>query len=123
MKITIHFNGMEASTPLEQHANDKLLKIEDVLGLPEGTTPFDVTVWLRAHKTHPHHQVELHVTTPQFKLDSHDEGTDMYVMLDNAIDKMVKLITKAKAKQQEKNQKPDTEKKDFTGNDDKYTLS
>ena len=47
----------------------------------------------------------------------------MYVSIDNTIDKMVKLVTKQKKINLDKQRKAQTEKKSFIESEDKYTLS
>jgi ribosomal subunit interface protein len=121
MDRKISFHNMPHSDPMERHANEKLNKIEDMLRYPEDTTPFFVEVWLKANKQHPHHRAEIHLKTPNLDLNAHDEGTDMYVSLDNSIDKIVSLIKKEKEKREDKEQKPETEKGEFAS--DKYPLS
>lgn len=120
MKIKITFHNMEHSKPLEAHAKNKLERIHELLLSDDHHPPFYINLWLKANKLHPHHAVELNLKTSQLDLQAHDEGTDMYEVLDKAIDKMATLIRKAKSKQKDKNQKSDTEKKDFA--EDKYNL-
>ena len=117
-KITFH--NMDHSDPMEQHAHDKLAKIEDLLAGNEWETPKFIELWLEAHRKHPHNKVELHLKTPQFDLHAHSEETDIYFAIDETVDKMVKLLKKEKQKLKDKNQKVQTNKKDF--GDDKYTL-
>lgn len=123
LKKKIEFHNMDHSSPLEDHASQKLSKIEDLLSKEQYGTPQHIDLWLKSNKLHPHHSVEIHLKTPQFDLNAHDEGTDMYVVLDNAIDKMVRLLKKHKEKSVDKNHKAKTDKKDFIDKDDKYTLS
>ena len=111
---------MDHSVPLEEHTNLKLDKISEILDFNKNVSPFYVEIWLNAHKQHPHHSVELHLKAPMFDLNTKDEGTDMYVTVDSAIDKMITLIKKEKSKHKDKKQKTETNKKEFT--DDKYTL-
>ncbi len=110
---------MPHSDPLEQHASQKLDKIKDFLK-DETATPFFVELFLKANKQHPHHRAELHLKTPKYDLNAHDEGADMYISIDNAIDKVVKLLKKEKVKQKDKDQKVETEKSKFIS--DKYKL-
>jgi len=84
-------------------------------------TPLFLEVWLEAHKTHAYNRAELHLKTPNFDLDTHDESTDVYVALDNAIDKMVALVKKEQERVRDKDRKAGTEKDEFSS--DKYTLS
>ena len=120
MKRQITFHNMSHSEPMEAHANEKLNKLEEFLKDPEFTTPMNIQLWLKANPQHPHHAVELLLKTPQLSLEAHDEGTDMYVTIDNTIDKMVKLLVKEKKKNIDKRQKVETEKTAFA--DDKYSL-
>ena len=112
MKKIIKFKNMESSKPLEEHALLKLNKITEILNKEKYLTPFVQELWLKANKLHPHHSVELNIRTPKFDLKAHDEGTDMYIVLDNTIDKMIKLIIKEKEKLQDKTQKKETAKKE-----------
>lgn len=114
---------MDHSSPLEEHAHQKLIKVEDLLTGKESLTPHFIEVWFKAHKRHPHHAVELHLKTPQFDLHAHDEGADMYVALDNTIDKMVKQLHDRKTRVKDKEHKSENEKRKFEDEDDKYTLS
>lgn len=122
MKRQITFINMPSSEPMTKHANEKLTKIEEFLKEPNSkfTTPMNADLKLTANKLHPHHEVTLNLKTPQFSLAAHDEGTDMYVVIDNTIDKMVKLLIKEKKKMLTKRKNADTEKKEFL--DDKYSL-
>jgi ribosomal subunit interface protein len=120
MNKNISFKNMDHSQPLESHAMQKLQKIEEFFDSAEKMDPLKVELHLKANKKHPHHSVELHLKTPSFDLNSHDEGTDMYVVIDNTVDKMVKLLKKEKAKKKDKIQKVDNEKKTFSS--DKYKL-
>ena len=121
MKRTITFRNMDHSDPLEQHAHQKLDKIEELLRQEQFETPFFIELCLTSNKPHPHHKAELRLRTANLRLEAHDEGPEMYVMLDNAVDKMVILIKKEKEKLRDKEQKQGNDKKDFI--DDKYTLS
>ena len=122
MKKKIEFHGMESSQVLEAHANEKLEKVINLVKKNEEKepSPLIVELWLKAQKLHPNHRAELHVKTPRFDLHAHDDGTDLYVVLDNTIDKMVKLLKKAKSKAKTKEKHPKNEKLDFES--DKYTL-
>lgn len=114
---------MDHSDPIEKHTREKLEKLHELLKRDDQKPPFFVEFWLKANKLHPHHATELHLKTSLFDLHAHDEGTDMYVTIDNTIDKMVTLVLKEKSKLKDKNHKPKTEKRGFTEDDDKFTLS
>lgn len=114
MKKKISFHNMPHSNPLEEHTNQKLDKIQSFVD--DSIRPFLVEVWLKANKSHPHHSVEIHLKTPSFDLHSHEEGTDMYVAVDIAIDKIVALLIKEKKKLLDKSHKVLSEKRKFFGN-------
>ena len=114
MNIKISFHNMPHSEPLEAHTKEKIDKIFEVLKRATETTPFNVEVWLKAHKTHPHHVAEMHLKTKNFDLMAHDEGPDMYVAVDNTVDKMVRLIKKEKERMSDRHHKIENEKKSFT---------
>ena len=118
MKKKITFHNMPHSDPLGEHATQKLEKINDFLKSSEQLTPFHVELWLKANKQHPHHAVELHLKTPDLDLNAHDQGADMYVAIDNTIDKMVSLIKKQVSKKRDKYRKVETEKKKFCSTSD-----
>lgn len=111
---------MDHSVPLERYVNQRLDKITELLKKDKDSTPFFQEVWLKANQQHPHHDAELHVRTPQFDLNTHDEDTEMYVAIDKTVEKMISLIKKEKEKTREKNRKIETEKSDFSS--DKYKL-
>ena len=73
--------------------------------------------------THKNSTVEIHLKTPQVDLNAHDEGNDLYVVLDNVIDKVISLLKKHKEKNIDKQRKAKNEKRAFIEDDDKYTLS
>jgi ribosomal subunit interface protein len=105
---------MPHSDPLEQHAREKIAKIEDILKTQANASPFNVELWLKSNKLHPHHAAELHIKTPIFNLHTHEEGADMYIVVDTTIDKMITLIKKEKERLMDKIQKPETDKKNFS---------
>ncbi|MFH1644152.1 MAG: HPF/RaiA family ribosome-associated protein [bacterium] len=120
MNRKITFQNMDHSIPIEQHVNARLDKISELLKNVDNITPYFQEIFLKANKQHPHHRAELNVKTPLFDLHTHDENPKMYVAIDNAIDKMIGLIKKEKAKIRDKNKKVENEKAEFAS--DKYTL-
>lgn len=120
MQVKISFHNMPHSKPLEQHAKQKLEKVNELLNPIKNMSPFFIELWLKANKLHPHHSAELHLKTPNCNLHSHNEGADMYAVIDNTIDKMISLVKKEKTKLKDKKTKPETDKTDFSN--DKYNL-
>jgi len=121
MKKTFAFQNMPHSEPLEQHALQKLVKLEELLKREKNATPMHIEVFLKSGKPHPHHRVELILKTPNLSLNSHEEHPDMYIALDNAVDKMVSLVKKSKERSRDKERKAGNAKEAFST--DKYTLS
>ncbi len=104
---------MPHSPVIEEHALQKLDKFLTLLKAEGNQTPLYAELWLKANKQHPHHAVELHLKTPSHDLHSHNEGPDMYLVIDATIDKMTTLIKKEKERQRDKFRKADTEKGQF----------
>lgn len=104
---------MPHSDLLEAHTHEKMEKIYEVLKDEVEKTPFNIEVWLKAHKVHPHHVAEMHLKTKNYDLMAHDEGPDLYVAMDNTIDKMIKLIKKEKDKMNDRHHKVANEKNNF----------
>ncbi len=113
MEKKITFQGIEHSSPLEEHVHKKLDKVEELLKSDSAKGPFFATLTFKAGLQHPHHYIELHVKTSHFDLHTHDEGVDMYVLVESVIDKMVHRIRKEKGKLKDKHQKIETEKTIF----------
>lgn len=120
MERKITFENMDHSDPIKNHVNEKLNKIEEILRDSGWRTPMIMEIRLKANKQHEHDKVELNLKTPRFNLNSHDENADMYVAIDNAIDKMIKLLKKEKTKRIDEEKKTETEKSTFA--DDKYRI-
>ncbi len=113
MNLKITFHNMPHSDPLESHAHEKFTKLAELLTNIEDRHPVNAELWLKANKQHDHHAVELHVKAAGFDLNAHDEGPDMYIALDNTMDKMLKQIKKEKERLRDKMHKPNTEKRNF----------
>jgi ribosomal subunit interface protein len=111
--IKVAFHNMEHSDPMESHVTQKLQKVSDLLKNEENLNPLFAEFWLKANKQHPHHEADFHLKTPRFDLHSHDSGPDMYIVIDNAIDKMVAQLKKEKEISRDKYRKAGTEKKKF----------
>jgi putative sigma-54 modulation protein len=118
MKKVISFKNMDHSEPLELHANDKLNKIQNYLKGFKNTSPLNIDLHLKSNKQHPHHEVELNLKTPLFDLNAHDSSPDMYVAVDNVVDKIITQLKKEKEKLLDKRKKVETEKNKFAS--DKY---
>ena len=114
MNVKISFHNMPHSEPMELHAREKLQKLLEFVKDQKNMMPLSVEMWLKANKLHPHHAVELNLKSRALSLQAHDEGADMYVAIDAAIDKMITQMIREKERMIEKSHKPDTEKRKFT---------
>lgn len=105
---------MPHSNALEAHVRDKMEKIKTLFKHSRVDHALFAELFLNAQTAHTtHHTVELRIKTNQFNLTTHDEGTDMYVVCDRTIDKMVAMIKKEKAKAGDKKHRVQTEKTAF----------
>lgn len=111
--VKIAFQNMDHSEPLDAHTRAKLQKISEMLSKEQNIMPLFAEFWLKANKQHPHHSAEFHLRTPRFDLHSHDEGPDLYIVVDNTIDKMVAQLKKEKERFRDNHRKPDSDKSKF----------
>lgn len=111
IRIKITFHNMPHSNSIEEHAQLKLSKTLELLKSEGTQTPLYAELWLKANKQHPHHAAELHLKTPHLDLHAHDEGTDMYMVIDAAIEKMLTLVKKEKERRRDKIRKPEIDKR------------
>lgn len=104
---------MDHSLPMEEHTVAKLEKVSDLLKNEENILPLFAEFWLKANKQHPHHSAEFHLKTPRFDLHAHSSGSDMYIVIDETIDKMVAQLKKEKERFRESFRKGDSSKHNF----------
>lgn len=113
MNIKISFHNMPHSDALENHARERMAKIETLFKHSAHEQPISLELFLNANSAHTHHNVELKLNAGQYHLASHDESDDMYLATDKAIDRMVALVKKEKAKNGDKKHRVQTEKTAF----------
>lgn len=106
MQKRIAYRGMESSPVLEEFANKHLEKIEKLL--ENERTPIVIDLVMDASVVHAHHKVELRVSTPNYDLFAHHEGTELYQEIDRVTDKMIKEIRRAKERLLDEAKKKDT---------------
>ena len=111
--VKISFHNIDHSDPMEAHTRQKMEKVSEFLKNEENLTPLIAEFWIKASKQHPHHEAEFNLKTPRFDLHTHEAGPDMYIVIDNTIDKMVALLKKEKEMHRDRVRKADTEKKKF----------
>ncbi|MBL4587769.1 ribosome-associated translation inhibitor RaiA [Candidatus Babeliales bacterium] len=114
MKRKISFIGMPHSDALEAHSNQKLDRLTSMIKHDEeNEDAYSLEFHLKSQEKHSHHRADLHVKIPQMSLHTHDEHPEMYIAVDNTIDKMVSLYRKEKDKLKDKQRKVETDKSKF----------
>lgn len=102
---------MDHSEALENHAHKKLIKLEEFCA--DDAMPLHAEIWLKAESSHPHHKTDLSVKVNKHEFHTSSESRDLYVALDEAIDKMVTVLKKSKDIQISKDRCVQTEKRTF----------
>ncbi len=105
MNRRIAYRNMESTPALEDFINKGLEKIERLLATEK--TPQGLDFVLTSEHSGVIYKVELNVSTPEYKLHAHNEGTDMHQQIDKSIETMLEEIRKAKEKNDDYRQKPD----------------
>lgn len=114
MKRTISFIGMPHSDALEAHSNQKLDKLSSLIKHDqENEDAYSLDLHLKSQEAHTHHRADIHLKTPDMKLHAHDEGPEMYVAVDNVVDRIIALYKKEKGKVRDRHRNADTDKKKF----------
>lgn len=103
---------MDHSDALEDHAQKKLIKLEEFCG--DHAMPLYAEMWLKAESSHPHHKTDLSVKINKHEFHTSSESRDLYVALDEAVDKMVTVLKKSKDIEMSKNRCAQSEKRAFT---------
>ena len=112
MKTKINFHNMDHSENLESHTLKKLQKLEEFC--TDAALPLYAEVWLKAENTRPHHKADVNVKVNKLDLHTSSESRDLYVAIDEAIDKMVTVLKKTKAIEQDKHRSTESDKRNFS---------
>ena len=98
MHKRITFRHMDHSSPIEDHVNKRLQKIEQFL--ENEPTPICIDLVMEPSKTREHSRVELRIKTPNYDKVMHREfqGDKFYEVLDYVIDTMYKELLEEKRK-------------------------
>jgi len=96
MNIQITFQNCDTSEIMEKHIHEQLAKI--VRFLEKESTPIYIDVIIQPARTHAHHQVQVLLKSPNYDLVTHDEGPEIYQVLDTVIDTMYARLRKEKDK-------------------------
>lgn len=105
MKRRVVFKNMQHSEVIENFAQQKLEKVEKLLSSER--TPISINLVIEGHNVHAYNKIELIISTADFKLIAHHEGSDIYNEINTVIDKMVEEIRSAKEKKAEEKKKKD----------------
>ncbi len=111
LKKQYTFLHMSHSDGLESHANEKLEKLEKLLGDQE--LPQNLEVRFKSNPHGASNEVELKLSTKHFKNCFVATGADVYEALDEAIEKTTSWVKKEKDKLKTKHRKVKTAKSDF----------
>lgn len=106
---------MPHSDALDAHARERIEKITHFFKPEElEHQPLAIELFLNAESAHKrHHHAEIHIKHALLHSTTTAEGNDMYIVIDNVVDKLISMIKKEKAKQQDKMHKVKTEKQQF----------
>lgn len=96
MQKKITFRSMDHSDAIENHAYEKLAKLDKFF--KREPSPIIIEMVLEAHREQHYFIAELKVNSTHYDLVSKTEGNDMYSMIDEAVHKMVKEISRKKEK-------------------------
>ena len=101
MHKRITFRHMQHSDLIQDHANQKLAKIEEFL--QNEPTPIYIDLVMEPSKTREHSRIELHIKTPHYDKVTHREfqGDKFYDVLDYVIDTMYKELHEEKRKRKD----------------------
>ncbi|MBV8661108.1 MAG: ribosome-associated translation inhibitor RaiA [Candidatus Dependentiae bacterium] len=91
-KIT--FRSMDHSDAIEKHVLDKAEKLDKFF--KREPAPVDIEIILEAHREKHYFKAEVIVTSKNYHLVAHSEGSDMYAMIDDAMHKMIREIANKK---------------------------
>ena len=111
MEKKVSFHNMDHSDNLEEHALKKLAKLEEFC--TDAAQPLRVEVSLKAENTRPHHKTDLQVRVNNESFHTSSESRDLYVAIDEAVDKMVTQLKKAKELARDKHRSIESDKRNF----------
>lgn len=108
MNIRIAFRHMEKTSALEEHARAELAKLEKLINIEH--TPIFVDLIFEEHKLRDNNRVELRVNVPHGHFMANAEGSDMYLLIGQVIDKMLAELRREKERKISKRDRPNENK-------------
>lgn len=94
MHKRINFRSMARSEAVEKYINTKITKFEKFF--KREPQPIYIDVILEPHREKHFFKVELKVNSVHYHFIAQTEGMDMYAMIDEATNKIIKDITRRK---------------------------
>ncbi len=96
MHKRITFRSMDHSDAIEKYIHKKVEKIDKFF--KREPLPLHIDIILEAHRERHYFKVEFKVNSYNYHIVVNTEGMDMYHMIDEAVTKMIKEITRRKEK-------------------------
>ena len=105
METQITFRNMEKSPTIEAYVNEKIAKLERLLH--KERSPVHLEVILEAEHVHTQHAVELRLHCVDYHERAQVSGKDLYALIDEVFDVLIKEINKKKGKRLAERKEPD----------------
>jgi ribosomal subunit interface protein len=99
MNIQITFQNCDSSSVMEKYIKEQLAKITHFL--EHERSPIYLEIFVKPGRIHAHHEVDFVLKSPNYALDVHKEGTEIYQVLYDVIDGMYLQLRKMKDKRVE----------------------
>ena len=96
MHKRIMFRFMDHSDAIEKYIQKKIEKVDKFF--KREPLPIKIDMVLEAHREKDFFKVEFRVNSYHYHITAQTEGHDMYAMIDEAVHKMIKDITRRKDK-------------------------
>lgn len=114
MSFKISFQGMEHSAGIENHAKERVAKVDELL--VRFGSPHTCEFHLHSHPNHAHQECVFRLKAGSLDLTTRVEDADCYVAIDLAVEKMLVLLKKEKEKIRDSHHKVMNEKRSFEKN-------
>jgi len=96
METKITFRSMKSSPTMDEYVNDKVAKLERILH--KERPPVKLEIILQGQHMHKLHAVELRLHCVDYHFRAQVEGKDLYALIEEAFDVLLKEIRRKKGK-------------------------
>jgi ribosomal subunit interface protein len=96
IQVLMTFRGMKPSPTIEAYVNGNIKKLERVL--KNERPPQKLEVVLEAQHTHVIHAIDVRLQSSTYHLMAKSEGKDLYALIDEVFDELLKKFKSAKGK-------------------------